>query len=211
LKRALALVWEGSRRRSQKRKDIEDHLTQSQLSELLETESARTLLEAGEERGWIEPAELEAFVVENDLAEPDAEELVRELEKIGLEVREPVTEEKNKKAQPEPVIYEAYSPSCAPSLAHDQKSMPATLRHNANQLDSPVLGRRPPGEIPISASPRVTVALNPPWREWCPAESARTLERSPSLSWPIRYASSGCVVRHLVELGDSVECAHPHG
>jgi RNA polymerase primary sigma factor len=111
--RALALVWEGVRRRSQKRKDIEDHLTQSQLSELLETESARTLLEAGEERGWIEPAELEAFVVENDLAEGDAEELVRELERIGLEVREPVTEEKNKKAQPEPVIYEADAPSGA--------------------------------------------------------------------------------------------------
>jgi RNA polymerase primary sigma factor len=112
-KRALALVWEGVRARSQKRKDIEDHLTQSQLSELLETESARSLLEAGEERGWIEPAELEAFVVENDLAEPDAEELVRELEKIGLEVREPVVEEKNKKAQPEPVIYEADAPSGA--------------------------------------------------------------------------------------------------
>jgi RNA polymerase primary sigma factor len=110
---ALASVWEGVRGRSQKRKDIEDHLTQSQLSELLDTESARTLLEAGEERGWIEPAELEAFVVENDLAEGDAEEVVRELERIGLEVREPVTEEKNKKAQPEPVIYEADAPSGA--------------------------------------------------------------------------------------------------
>src|SRR4051794_14047878 len=94
-KRALALVWEGVRGRSQKRKDIEDHLTQSQLSELLETESARALIEAGEERGWIDPAELEAFAVENDLSETDAPELVRELERIGLEVREPVTEEKN--------------------------------------------------------------------------------------------------------------------
>ena len=99
--------------RSQKRKDIENHLTQSQLSELLETESARALLEAGEERGWIEPAELEAFVVENDLGEPDVEDLVRELERIGLEVREPVVEEKNTKAQPEPVVYEADAPSGA--------------------------------------------------------------------------------------------------
>ncbi|HEV2592047.1 MAG TPA: sigma-70 family RNA polymerase sigma factor [Gaiellaceae bacterium] len=88
-------------------------MTQSQLSELLDTESARALLEAGEERGWIEPAELEAFVVENDLSETDAPELIRELERIGLEVREPVTEEKNKKAQPEPVIYEADAPSGA--------------------------------------------------------------------------------------------------
>ena len=51
----------------QKRKDIDSELTQSQLTELLETESARSLIEAGEERGWIEPAELEAFAVENDL------------------------------------------------------------------------------------------------------------------------------------------------
>jgi hypothetical protein len=85
-------------------------LTQSQLSELLETESARSLIEAGEERGWIEPAELEAFAVENDLDEPGVEDVVRELERIGLEVREPVTEERNKKAQPEPVVYEADAP-----------------------------------------------------------------------------------------------------
>ncbi len=82
-------------------------MTQSQLNELLETESARTLIEAGEERGWVEPAELEAFAVENDLQDPDVQEVVRELERIGLEVREPVTEEKNTKAQAEPVIYEA--------------------------------------------------------------------------------------------------------
>ena len=88
-------------------------MTQSQLTELLETESARALLDAGEERGWIEPAELEAFVVENDLGEPETEDLVRELERIGLEVREPVVEEKTTKAQPEPVVYEADAPSGA--------------------------------------------------------------------------------------------------
>ena len=85
-------------------------MTQSQLNELLESESARALIEAGEERGWVEPAELEAFAVENDLGDPDVQEFLRELERIGLEVREPVTEEKNAKAQPEPVIYEADSP-----------------------------------------------------------------------------------------------------
>ncbi len=82
-------------------------MTQNQLTELFETESAKGLVEAGQERGWIEPSELEAFAVENDLADPDVEELTKELERIGLEVREPVTEEKNKKAQPEPVIYQA--------------------------------------------------------------------------------------------------------
>jgi RNA polymerase primary sigma factor len=94
-------------------KGIENHLTQSQLTELFETESARTLVAAGEERGWIEPAELEAFVAENDLGEPDTEEFVRELERIGLEVRDPTPEEKSTKAQPEAVVYEADSPSGA--------------------------------------------------------------------------------------------------
>ena len=56
-------VW----KRCGERKDIDSELTQSQLTELLETESARALIEAGEERGWIEPAELEAFALENDL------------------------------------------------------------------------------------------------------------------------------------------------
>ena len=36
-------------------------MTQNQLTELLETEGAKAMLERGEERGWIEPAELEAL------------------------------------------------------------------------------------------------------------------------------------------------------
>ena len=88
-------------------------MTQSQLSELLDTESARSLIEAGEERGWIEPAELEAFAVENDLPEAEIADVVKELERIGLEVREPVTEETNTKHKPEPVVYEASAPSGA--------------------------------------------------------------------------------------------------
>ena len=48
-------------------------MTQSQLTELLETESAVALIAAGEERGWIEPAELEAFAVENDLGDPEVQ------------------------------------------------------------------------------------------------------------------------------------------
>ena len=56
-------------------------LTQNQLTELLETEGARTMLEKGEERGWIEPTELEAFAVEHELVDGDVEELTRELER----------------------------------------------------------------------------------------------------------------------------------
>jgi RNA polymerase primary sigma factor len=69
-------------------KTQEDKLTQSQLQELLGTEPARVLLEGAEERGYVLPAELEAFALEHDLADDEIEELTRELETTGLEVRE---------------------------------------------------------------------------------------------------------------------------
>src|SRR5476651_379097 len=80
-------------------------LTQNQLTELLESEGARTMIEAGEERGWIEPAALEAFAIEHELADVDIEELTRELERIGLEVREAKAEEKVVE-KAEEVVYE---------------------------------------------------------------------------------------------------------
>jgi RNA polymerase primary sigma factor len=64
-------------------------LTPTQLQELLETEPARVLLEGAEERGFVLPAELEAFALEHDLADDEVEQLTRELETNGLEVREP--------------------------------------------------------------------------------------------------------------------------
>ena len=86
-------------------------MTQNQLTELLETEGARSMIETGEERGWIEPAELEAFALEHELADLDVEELQRELERIGLEVREAAPDEKKVKA--EEVVWEADQPSGA--------------------------------------------------------------------------------------------------
>jgi RNA polymerase primary sigma factor len=65
-------------------------LTQNQMTELLETEGAKSLLEGAEERGWVMPAELEAFALEHELSDLDVEELTRELERIGLEVGAPV-------------------------------------------------------------------------------------------------------------------------
>jgi hypothetical protein len=47
---------------------VQAHVTQNQLTELLESEGAKSMLERGEERGWIEPAELEAFALEHDLS-----------------------------------------------------------------------------------------------------------------------------------------------
>ena len=69
-------------------KTEEEKLTQNQLHELLETEPARALLEGAEERGYLVPAELEAFALEHDLADDEVEALQRELEATGLEVRE---------------------------------------------------------------------------------------------------------------------------
>jgi len=77
-------------------KTQEEKLTQNQLQELLGTEPARALLEGAEERGFVLPAELEAFALEHDLADDEIEELTRELETTGLEVREAAAEEPEK-------------------------------------------------------------------------------------------------------------------
>jgi RNA polymerase primary sigma factor len=89
-------------------KTEEEKLTQNQLQELLETEPARVLLEGAEERGFVEPSEIEAFALEQDLAEDEVEALTRELEATGLEVREagpeagPDEAQAEKKPEPEP-------------------------------------------------------------------------------------------------------------
>ena len=74
----------------------------NRLAELLDSEAAKEMLERGEERGWIEPAEFEAFAIEHDLADPDIEALSDELKRIGLEIRESGVEPKA-----EEVVYEA--------------------------------------------------------------------------------------------------------
>jgi RNA polymerase primary sigma factor len=81
-----------------------DQLTQNQLQELLESEGARTIVEAAEERGFVSQTELEAFALEHDLAEDEVEQLSRELEAIGLDVGEPKVEgaEKVAPAAPNP-------------------------------------------------------------------------------------------------------------
>jgi RNA polymerase primary sigma factor len=61
-------------------------LTQNQLIELIESEQVKALVERSEERGFIEPAEFEAFVLEHDLNDEETEQLTRELETLGLEI-----------------------------------------------------------------------------------------------------------------------------
>src|SRR5438067_5460983 len=74
-------------------------LTQNQLHELLDSDQARQVVEGAEERGYLEAVELEAFALEHELNEEDVEELTRELERVGLEVRQPTQEAEEKEAE----------------------------------------------------------------------------------------------------------------
>ena len=60
------------------------------MHELLDTVQGRTLVESAEERGYIEPAELEALALELDLGDEEVAEFTHELESIGLEIGPPV-------------------------------------------------------------------------------------------------------------------------
>jgi RNA polymerase primary sigma factor len=72
-------------------------LTQNQLTELFESDQIKALIERSEERGWVEPTELEAFVLEHELNDEEAEQITRELETIGLEVGQPQADADAKK------------------------------------------------------------------------------------------------------------------
>ena len=64
-------------------------MTQNQLIELFETEQLRSLIERAEERGWVDPADVDVFAQEHDLAEDEVEAITRELEAMGLEIGAP--------------------------------------------------------------------------------------------------------------------------
>jgi RNA polymerase primary sigma factor len=64
-------------------------LTQNQLTELFESDQIRALIERAEERGWVEPGELEALALEQDLTEEEIEQIAVQLELLGHEVGEP--------------------------------------------------------------------------------------------------------------------------
>jgi RNA polymerase primary sigma factor len=53
---------------------------------LLESDQIRAIVESAEERGFIDPAQLEAFAAELELSDVEVEELTRELERTGLEI-----------------------------------------------------------------------------------------------------------------------------
>ncbi len=67
-------------------------MSQNTVHEVLDTQAGRYLLESAEERGYIEPAELEALALELDLGDEEMAELTHELESIGLEIGAPAEE-----------------------------------------------------------------------------------------------------------------------
>jgi RNA polymerase primary sigma factor len=82
-------------------------LTQNQLIELLESEHVKALIERAEEHGGsLASTDIEAFVLEHDLGEDDAELLQRELEAHGIEIAHPEGAEAAEKESEKPQ-YEA--------------------------------------------------------------------------------------------------------
>jgi RNA polymerase primary sigma factor len=62
------------------------------MHELIDTLQGRSLVESAEERGYVEPAELEALALELDLGDEEVAEFTHELEAIGLEIGPPPEE-----------------------------------------------------------------------------------------------------------------------
>jgi len=62
------------------------------MHELLDTMQGRSIVENAEERGYVEPAELEALALELDLGDQEMADLTQELESMGLEIGAPVDE-----------------------------------------------------------------------------------------------------------------------
>jgi RNA polymerase primary sigma factor len=80
-------------------------LTQNQLIELLESEHVKALIERAEEHGGnLATTDIEAFALEHDLAEDEAELLQRELEAHGIEISHPDAETEKEAEKPQ---YEA--------------------------------------------------------------------------------------------------------
>ena len=97
-------------------------MTQNQLIELIESEQVKALVERSEERGFIEPTEFEAFVLEHDLNDEETEQLTRELETLGLEVgqsragKEKDTKDTEKEKEAEPAVVASVATGAADSL-----------------------------------------------------------------------------------------------
>jgi RNA polymerase primary sigma factor len=82
---------------------LEQNVTQHSMNEVMDTVAGRTLVESAEERGYVEPAELEALAVELDLSDDDLSDFTHELEGLGLEIGAPEVEAEEVELAAEPV------------------------------------------------------------------------------------------------------------
>jgi RNA polymerase primary sigma factor len=116
-RRTSLLRYEGLPRATKQDERTEGALTQNQLNDLLESDQIRAIVEGAEERGFVDPAQLEAFAAELELNDDEVEELTRELERTGLEIGQPAApaavappsekpkeEEKEKQDEPAPEV-----------------------------------------------------------------------------------------------------------
>src|SRR6187399_2674539 len=62
------------------------------MNELFDTLQGRSIVENAEERGYVEPAELEALALELDLGDQEMADFTQELEALGLEIGAPAGE-----------------------------------------------------------------------------------------------------------------------
>src|SRR5918992_2315125 len=74
------------------------------MHEVLDTQAGRSLVESAEERGYVEPAELEALALELDLGDQEIADITHELESIGLDVGTPREAEEEVVVAPEPTV-----------------------------------------------------------------------------------------------------------
>jgi RNA polymerase primary sigma factor len=72
--------------------------SQNSMHELLDTLQGRSIVENAEERGYVEPAELEALALELDLGDQEMADFTQELEALGLEIGAPADEREEAQA-----------------------------------------------------------------------------------------------------------------
>ena len=81
------------------------------MHELLDTLQGRSIVENAEERGYVEPAELEALALELDLGDQEMADFTQELESLGLEIGAPVDDDARGRQRHE--LASSLNPKCA--------------------------------------------------------------------------------------------------
>src|SRR6266513_1257241 len=170
------------------------------MHELLESEHARTFVEGAEERGFVEPAEIEAFALEHDLGEEDAEQFQRELEAIGLEIRQPAEENdakagkaEEKAAEPQPHVLVGSADSLQLFLADIGRHKLLMIESNLRLVVSIAKGYRGLGVPFLDLIQEGTLGLNRAVEKF---DWRRGYKFSTYATWWIRQSVQRAVANH---------------